>query len=214
MQNEIAEQLATSSIDFFAGGGLQHFYGREDNIDVLAILSENGFAVDTSSLTGNLNPDSKYGFLLAQGGMPRMLDGRSNFLADASRMALNYFEQKNESFFLMIEGSQIDWGGHDNNAEYLVSELLDFEKVIGLALDFAEKDGNTLVIVTADHETGGFTLAANKGNYNDIKGTFSTGGHSTTLIPVFAYGPGSDQFRGVYQNSEIFDKMLQAIADN
>lgn len=111
----------------------------------------------------------------------------------------------------MVEGSQIDWGGHANDEEYLVSELLDFDKAIGVALDFANEDRETLVIVTADHETGGFTLADKDDNYNEIKGKFSTGGHSATLIPVFADGPSSELFRGIYENTEIFDKMMKAV---
>ena len=80
---------------------------------------------------------------------------------------------------------------------------------IGEVLDFAEKDGNTLVVVTADHETGGYTLASENGNYNKIKGSFSTGGHSATLIPVFAYGPGSENFQGIYENNLIYNKIIQ-----
>ena len=99
-----------------------------------------------------------------------------------------------------------------------ISELIDFDDAIGAALDFAEKDGNTLVIVTADHETGGFTLAATKkindagksyNDYSEIMGVFSTGGHSATLIPVFAFGPGAESFSGIYENSEIFQKIME-----
>jgi len=211
MQEEIAAQLSASAIDFFAGGGLKFFENRKDGIDYKGQLKESGFTVVTDSLLNEVSSTNKYGFLLAQDGMPRKLNGRGDFLPKATTLALDYFSQENESFFLMVEGSQIDWGGHENNEEYLVSELIDFDDAIGLALDFAEKDGNTLVIVTADHETGGYTLASDDGGYNEIKGAFSTGGHSTTLIPVFAYGPGSEAFRGIYPNAKIFDKMMQAI---
>ena len=117
----------------------------------------------------------------------------------------------------MVEGSQIDWAAHDHDDERLIEEMLDFEKAIVLALEFAEKDGNTLVVVTADHETGGFTLSASTNedtggsDYRKIGPTFATGGHSTTLIPIFAYGPGSSAFKGIYQNTEIFHKMKAAI---
>lgn len=86
--------------------------------------------------------------------------------------------------------------------------MLDFDRAIGAALDFAEKNGETLVIVTADHETGGFTLAADNKDYNKIKPTFSTGGHSATMVPVFAKGPGAQLFNGIYENTAIFDKMM------
>jgi alkaline phosphatase len=115
----------------------------------------------------------------------------------------------------MVEGSQIDWAGHANNTIYLVDEMLDFEKTIEIALDFAEQDGNTLVVVTADHETGGVALSARRDpetgseDYAEIEPTYATGGHSATLIPVFAYGPGAEEFRGIYENTELFFKMVR-----
>ena len=107
-----------------------------------------------------------------------------------------------------MEGSQIDWAGHSNEAEYLITEQLDFDKTVGLALDFAERQGETLVIVTADHETGGFTLAAKSGDYGTIEPSFSTKSHSATMIPVFAKGPGASLFNGISENTEIYNKMM------
>jgi len=150
--------------------------------------------------------------------MPPTAKGRGNYLPRATELGIKFLNKDNSDFFLMVEGSQIDWGGHANDSDYLVSELIDFDDVIGKALDFAEKDGNTLVIVTADHETGGFTLAAAKktnaegkeySDYSEAVGVFSTGGHSATLIPVFAYGPGAKEFTGVYENNDIFHKILK-----
>ena len=217
MQEEIAEYLTDSGVDFFAGGGKKFFLDREDSVNYVDKLTENGFQMNTEELAApeSFDINQRYGYLLAADGMPRMLDGRGDFLLDATNMGLNYLSQKKEGFFLMVEGSQIDWGGHANNADYIVTEVLDFDKTIGLALDFAMKDKETLVIVTADHETGGFALssgkdAEGKDDYHIINGTFSTGGHTTTLIPVFAYGPGADKFAGIYQNNEIFHKMLEA----
>ncbi len=86
------------------------------------------------------------------------LEGRDEFLPDATTLAIEHLSQNENGFFLMVEGSQIDWAGHDNDSEYLIAEMLDFEKTIAVALDFAMKDGNTLVVVTADHETGGLAL--------------------------------------------------------
>ncbi|MDH5598747.1 MAG: alkaline phosphatase, partial [Cyclobacteriaceae bacterium] len=162
---------------------------------------------------------SRYAYFLAPDGMPRMLDGRGDFLPDATNQALKYLSQNEKGFFLMVEGSQIDWGGHANDSEYLTTEMLDFQKAIKVALEFAEKEGNTLVIVTADHETGGFTLSSTPtqmeggmvgSDYDKITPTFSTSGHSATLIPVFSFGPGSEDFGGVYENTKIFDKMRKA----
>ncbi|MDH5397127.1 MAG: alkaline phosphatase [Cyclobacteriaceae bacterium] len=215
-QEGIAEQLVTSSVDYFAGGGGKFFFNRSDGKDLMPELQENGFIIDTTQLAPSVEFGKKYGFLLAADGMPRMLDGRGDFLPRATQQALEYLSQDEEGFFLMVEASQIDWAGHANDAEYVKTEVLDFDQVIGIALDFAEKEGNTLVVVTADHETGGYSLTASSktnadgttsSNYAEIGPTFSTGGHSATLIPVFAHGPGAESFSGIYENTDIFHKM-------
>lgn len=211
MADEIAAQLAESPVDFIAGGGLEYFSGNIDNQNSFEALQTADFEVHSDTITEKMNLDKRQIFLMAEDGMPRMLDGRGAFLSQAFTKGSRYLDNKGGSFFMMVEGSQIDWGGHDNDADYLITELLDFDATIGEVLDYAQKDGNTLVIVTADHETGGFTLGSNQGNYNEIAPSFSTGGHSTTLIPVFAYGPGSELFGGIYQNTDIYHKMMQAI---
>uniref|UniRef100_UPI0001BE61F6 ALKALINE PHOSPHATASE n=1 Tax=Antarctic bacterium TAB5 TaxID=82349 RepID=UPI0001BE61F6 len=220
LEEEIAMDMTESDLDFFAGGGLNYFTKRKDKKDVLAILKGNQFTINTTALTdfSSIASNRKMGFLLADEAMPTMEKGRGNFLSAATDLAIQFLSKDNSAFFIMSEGSQIDWGGHANNASYLISEINDFDDAIGTALAFAKKDGNTLVIVTSDHETGGFTLAAKKNkredgseysDYTEIGPTFSTGGHSATLIPVFAYGPGSEEFIGIYENNEIFHKILK-----
>lgn len=213
MEEEIAEALTNSSVDFFAGGGLKFFNDRSDQKNLLDELSKNGFEIETTSLNVNtpIDPNKKYGYLLADGGMSKMIDGRGPFLKDATTLGISYLNKNEEGFFLMVEGSQIDWGGHANDGDYLIGEMIDFDVVLGEVLDFAKKDKNTLVIVTADHETGGFTLASDDGNYNKIKPSFSTGGHSATMVPVFAYGPGAQEFSGIYENTDIHKKIKELL---
>ncbi|WP_455169507.1 alkaline phosphatase [Aegicerativicinus sediminis] len=209
MQDEIATFLPVSDIDFFAGGGTDFFNNRKDERNLTEEFVQNGFTIDTTLVEdySKLKDSTKYGFLMAPNGMKSMIDGRGDFLPTSSALAIEYLSKSKDGFFLMIEGSQIDWGGHGNDGEYIKSEMLDFDQTIGKVLDFAKQDGNTLVIVTADHETGGYTLASNGSNYNEILPSFSTTGHSATLIPVFAYGPGEEIFSGIYENTEIFHKM-------
>ena len=209
LQDDIAMQLVDSDIDFFAGGGYSYFTDRKDSLNLIKKLEDNGFVINTEN--NLVNKNDKYGFLLADGGMPSMLDNRGDFLPEYTKLAIDYFSENNAPFFLMVEGSQIDWAGHENNADYLIAELIDFDNAVGVAMDFAENNKNTLVIVLADHETGGFTLAANGNDYNSINPVFSTGGHSTTLVPVLAYGPRAQNFKGIYENNEIFNKMLIGI---
>ena len=110
----------------------------------------------------------------------------------------------------MIEGSKIDDGGHDNDLSVVISEMQDFDRVIGKVLDFAQQDGQTLVVVTADHETGGLTLTGGDMKAGKVEGKFSTGDHTSVMVPVFAYGPGAEAFMGIYNNNTIFHKFMQA----
>ncbi len=223
LYEDIATDMTVSDIDFFAGGGKQFFNKRKDGKNLLKELKTKGFGIDTTALGdfAGIKQYSKMGYLLAANHLDAAAKGRGDYLPKATELGIQFLnkDSSNSNFFLMVEGSQIDWGGHANDADYLISELIDFDDAIGKALDFAEKDGNTLVIVTADHETGGFTLASTPkktedgksySDYNEITGTFSTNGHSATLIPVFAYGPGAEAFSGVYENTDVFYKILEA----
>jgi alkaline phosphatase len=222
-EEKIALQLINSDIDYFAGGGKKFFNNRFDKLNLFDAQSSNEFIIDTLALKPfeSIKNHKKQAFVLSADGMPKMNDGRGDFLSKATLLGIEFLHQNDAPFFLMSEGSQIDWGGHDNDVEYLISELLDFDETLGYVLDFAEQDGETLVIVTSDHETGGFTLSAK--NYTNSEGRvykdyskldpkFSTNGHSATLIPVFAYGPGSELFSGVYDNTDIFKKIIQLTA--
>jgi alkaline phosphatase len=225
LYDEIAADMVASDIDFVAGGGTKFFNKREDGRNLLNELKAKNFNIDTTQLGDfeSIKSNSKIAYLIGEEHMPPTLEGRGDYLPRATELGIKFLNKDNSNFFLMVEGSQIDWGGHANNSEYLISELIDFDDAIGKALDFAKKDGNTLVIVTADHETGGFTLSSTikkradgteYSDYDEISGTFSTGGHSATLIPVFAFGPGAEEFSGVYQNNEIFHKILKVTGWN
>jgi alkaline phosphatase len=207
----IALQMSQSGVDFIAGGGLSYFNQRKDNKNLVLEMQGRGYKMFTSGMpdTNSISPQTAY--LLDPGHLPRV-EKRGPFLEMASVAAIKSLETDPEGFFLMIEGSQIDWGGHANSRSYVVSELLDFDKAVEAALRFAEADGNTLVIVTADHETGGLTLIApgKKASSQALNAHFSTRDHSAVMVPVFAYGPGAEMFTGVYQNTELFTKMKQA----
>lgn len=141
-----------------------------------------------------------------------MLQGRGNWAEQAFEKSIALLSKENNGFFLVVEGAQIDHGGHDNNLPYLASEVMDFDHLVGKAMAFADQNGQTLVIVTADHETGGLTLL--DGNYSKgyVSGQFSTADHTAIPVPVFAYGPGAQLFSGVYENTAIFGKILAALA--
>jgi len=208
MYEEIAVDLVHSKIEFFAGGGLQFFRDRTDGQDLIQQLKDRNYEVHTDALPQKIS-EKKQAILLAPDGMPKMSENRGNFLTNATMLAIGQLSKNKEGFFLLVEGSQIDWGGHDNDAEFLINEMIDFDKTIGAVLDFAKNNGETLVIVTADHETGGFSLSADGINYNKIVASFSTTGHTATMVPVFAQGPSEELFDGVYQNTKIHTIMKQ-----
>lgn len=214
MQREIARELAFSEIDFFAGGGLKYFIDTT-GVDIFA---ENNIKVNFSRLEKIVDPepDARYGFLLGMDRMPAILEERGDFLAEASIIAMDFLSSAGNGYFLMVEGSQIDWAGHGNNVEYMITEMNDFTRAVKAVLAKAEEDGNTLVIVTADHETGGFTLGAAGTNgydadYSIITPTFASTNHSAALVPLFAHGPGAEKFAGVYENTGIFHRLVSLI---
>lgn len=206
MDEAIAMDMLSAPVDFFVGGGKDFFDNRSDQLNLLDSLNTRGFKIypDLSSIPSK--PEGKIANFIAEKQPISILNGRKNILAQASKKALDYLSQ-GKYFFLMIEGSQIDWEGHKNNSEGIIAEMKDFDDVIGIVLEFAKADGNTLVVVTADHETGGYSVIGGDENGN-LKGSFSTKGHTGTMIPVFAYGPGSELFSGIYENTEIFHKMM------
>lgn len=206
MYEEIATDYLKTDIDVFIGGGRKYFEDRTDGRNLTSELKAKNYqiaynlnevkAVKSGKLAGLLYDDQNPG-------MPE----RGSMLPDATEAAINILANNKKGFFLMIEGSQIDWAGHDNNAKQLIKEMLDFDQTIGRALDFAKKDGNTLVIITADHETGGMTILDGKFNSDSMKALFSTKNHTGVPVPVFAYGPGAENFTGFMENTGFKGKI-------
>ena len=212
MGEEIASDFLKTDIDVFIGGGKDHFVIRKDGEDLTDLLEKNGYQIVFDQTELKQIKVGKLAALLSPDGMPKYSEGRGDMLVESSMKAIELLNQNENGFFLMIEGSQIDWGGHDNDIEYVVNELLDFDNTIGMVLDFAENDGNTLVIVTADHETGGLTLPGSSDILGDSTAThFSTTHHTGIMVPVYAKGPGSEVFAGTYENNTIFNKMMDAL---
>lgn len=142
--------------------------------------------------------------------LPRTVgDDRGNYLPETTEMAIDYLAaHSKKGFFLMVEGAHIDHGAHANNTAQTVKETLDFDKAVEVAIRFAERDGHTLVIISADHETGATTLL--RGNPEDgfVSTGFASRGHSPMMVPLFAYGPRSKDFSCVQENSDVSNKIV------
>ncbi|HSP88939.1 MAG TPA: alkaline phosphatase, partial [Ignavibacteriaceae bacterium] len=143
-------------------------------------------------------------------GLPRAAD-RDYSLGDLAKIALDYLSKQSNGFVLMIECSQIDWSGHDNDQDYLLKEMEDFNTALNTVLDFAEKDGETLVVVTADHETGGMSILHGNSDGCNLDLEFSTKEHTASMVGIFAKGPGEDEFSGVMDNYMIGRKLFKLL---
>ncbi len=215
MYEEIAADFLDTEIDFFVGGGKKYFDRREtDDRDLYKELQDKNYVVSDyfqhDLIKSELSRKKNFAYFTADNDPLQVSQGR-DYLYAASKMGMAFLRNRSEQgFFLMIEGSQIDWGGHANESDYIISEMIDFDRTIGAALDFAAKDKETLVIVTADHETGGYSILK-ESEMGDLKTAFTTDYHTADLIPVFAYGPGARTFGGIYENTDIFKKMKKAM---
>ncbi|MBS4061770.1 MAG: alkaline phosphatase [Bacteroidetes bacterium] len=204
----IALDFLKSPVDVVIGGGIKHFNQREDGRTLTTEMEEKGFTY-LNKLPENASEFNKLIVLTDSVHPSSVLDGRGNLLPEGTRLALQSLSNNKNGFFLMVEGSQIDWAGHGNDSAYLVNEMFDFDKAVAEAFKFADSNPGTLVVVTADHETGGLTLIHGD-NKNSIKFAFSSTDHSGIMVPVYAYGTGADHFVGSYDNTELFDRILKA----
>lgn len=212
MYDTISLQMAQCSHDVMIGGDKNHFLpaNRKDGLAPLDTLAKRGYDVVYTLDDMSKSNNGKICALLTDDS-PAAAPARGDLLTTGVRKALAVLNRNPKGFALMIEGSQIDWACHSNDSAYLQAEMADFEKMLKVVLDFAKNDGSTLVIVTADHETGGLALVSGsiEEQRNDYR--FITGGHSGVMVPVFAYGPGARWFTGVQQNVEIPGKILQLL---
>ena len=206
---DIAFQFLGTDIDVFIGGGIDHFFHRKDGLNLYDSLKLRGYEVDTTLESILSSKSSKLSGLTASIHNPYRMDGRGDMLPLSVKKSIDILSKNPKGFFLMIEGSQIDWAAHGNDAARLIDETLDFDKALGVALDFAQKDGHTLVVVTADHETGGVCITGGETGKYKAELQFSTTNHTGVMVPIFAFGPGSEKFTGILDNTEFYGKFLE-----
>lgn len=205
MSKEILADLPGSRLNFFAGGSRQSVErAPAETKDALHA----GFDI-VYSLADAPAKTRKLGYLPDAGEVAGVADpARKDFLPATTEFALNYLKSvSRKGFFVMIEGAHIDHSAHSNDLQGVVGEVLDFDKAVEAAIRFAEADGHTLVIISADHETGGISSRNSKPAEGYASAVFTTGNHSPITVPLFVYGPKSYLFTGVQENSDVSNKI-------
>ena len=205
-EKEIASQLLESPIQLSFGGGLEFF-------DIAKVQESNLLITDMKELDGvDFLKAKKVLGLFDEDGIKRSSNKPTQL--QMTKAALEFLSLKASSnscngFFLMSEGSQIDWASHDNDAATMVVEFKDFDQTIAMAIDFVTSNQETLLLVTADHETGGLQILSQKDDM--VKVQWGTGGHTSIPVGVYAYGPGAHAFTGLMDNTDIHHMILDAI---
>ncbi|EMF46714.1 Alkaline phosphatase [Planococcus halocryophilus Or1] len=272
-------------VDVLLGGGVDLFERTDRNLT--EEFQEDGYSYLTNRDELLSNDDEQVLGLFAPAGLPKMIDRDDSTpsLEEMTTSAIDRLSEDEDGFFLMVEGSQVDWAGHDNDIVAAMSEMEDYDKAFQAAIKFAKEDGNTLVVATADHSTGGFSIgadgiynwfgepikaakrtpdfmaqqivdgasveetlseyidleltaeeietvkkAAENNKYTSIDNAieeifnqrthtgWTTGGHTGEDVPVYAYGPASDEFAGKLDNTDhakiIFDLLKAKVEIN
>ena len=213
---DIAEQILKNGPDVLIGGGWAYFIPksnegsrRPDDKNLLASLETRmPLVLSYDKLPGQ---SKKLAALLAPDGLPKAAD-RDYALAELTEVALRILSKNRKGFILLVEGSQIDWAAHDRDHEGIIKEMIDFDGAVGTGRDFAQQHGNTLIVVTADHETGGFAIHDGSMKTKQVTASgFTTSGHTAAMVPIFAYGPGSSRFSGIQDNAHIGQTLIDLL---
>jgi len=210
MYEEIAADFLKTDIDVFIGGGREHFTKRKDGRNLVDELIANGYQYEEDINSIKRVKKGKLAGLTNEGPVGRLAE-RGDMLPVSTKTAINILANNEKGFFLMVEGAQIDWGSHAQSTIYIVEDMLDFDKTIGEALKFAAKDGETLIVVTSDHETGGMAVTGGIMKDGVVRAGYPTKGHTAVMVPIFSYGPGAEEFTGIMKNTDIHAKMKKLL---
>jgi alkaline phosphatase len=212
----IASQFLEHKIKVLLGGGKSYFLPktipggkRNDGKNLFDEARSIGYTV-VENRTDLLNSNSAYLLgLFADEGLTTKSPEPS--LLEMTQKALFILKKDKNGFFLMVEGSQIDWESHGNNQGETIRQMLLFDEAVKEVLDFAEKDRQTLVVLTADHETGGMTINGGKLDGTKLNLEWTTKGHTGVVVPLFAFGPNAQHFTGLLDNTDI-PKLISKLA--
>lgn len=208
-QDEIALSFIKENIDIVIGGGKDRFVSskRNDKFNLIDSLTKKKYEIYSDLEQIKNTKSDRFYALLAEGHLDNAKK-RGNVLPESLEKTLNILSKDEEGFFIMLEGSKIDMEAHLHKYNDMIDEVKDFDKCVEVALEFAKKNGETLIVVTADHETGGLTLPADN---NLTKDEWTSWHHTAVPVPIFSYGVGAENFTGVMQNTDVFWKIYSLI---
>lgn len=212
-EEELVGDYPTSGVDFVFGGGAQKFTNRKDGRDIFKELQKKGYHVSRTLDDFFAYDKNSRIFAVPYDKDTPLPDERGDLLARASMKGISLMNQNKNGFFMMIEGSQLDDYGHFNQLDLLMKETLDFDQTVGEMMKWAAKDGETLVVVTADHETGGLTLVNGNKDEGRVECCFSSKDHTGAMVPVYAFGPGAENFTGIFENTDVFKKIKKLMTE-
>lgn len=203
----VREQMMQHGIELIAGTGLATF-GK----DGVPSFEEFAKTYGYTAISTREQFDAAKGDRLVISFPSQDLDAdpKEARLAELAQFAIDHLKDDPDGFFLLVEHEGTDSASHQNNQPALRAALTSFDEAVGVALDFASKRNDTLVLVTGDHETGGMRISETASRRFRVE--YSTTDHTGTVVPIFAYGPGSAQF-GVFQdNTDIGKKLMSFVS--
>ncbi len=182
MSDDIMEQIVYQDIDVVFGGGGSNLLPagveyksaggdiwkgkRKDSENLISVLQERGYSfISSRDELINLNSDRVWGVFSKNHLAPDIDRDELNIsqpsLAEMTGKAIEILSKNKKGFFMVVEGSQVDYAGHANDPVYMVTEFLAFDEAVGVAVEYAKKDGDTLVVIFPDHDTGGLSIGNN-----------------------------------------------------
>jgi alkaline phosphatase len=203
----IVTQMLQSGAEVIAGTALKPM-GEGELTGVPELAKQQGYTIVSTRAELDAAPEDTK-ILTAFPKQVRDLDYPDAPLPVLAKFAIDRLKTDPDGFFLVLENEGTDGSSHQNYTADVTAALTSFDTTVGIALDFAAASGDTLVLVTSDHETGGMRVSNTEAKRFRVE--WSTTDHTGTAVPVFAYGPGSMEFAGFYDNTDTGKKLLKLV---